>query len=120
MSTAHILNGTITAGVWEGTLAGPEGAAPRLQATHEGRALEGLEIDRTPDGLWHLRLPLPAGLINDGVQTVLISDENGTVLGRFAILAGAPLAEDLRAEIALLRTELDMLKQSFRQQHGAD
>jgi len=116
MGTATILNGTITAGVWEGIMAAPDDNAD-LQATHEGVALDGLTVTPAPsDGLLHLRLPLPATLINDGVQTVLITDQDGTVIGRIAILAGAVLAEDLQAEIALLRAELDMLKQSFRQQ----
>ena len=36
------------------------------------------------------------------------------VLGSFSIVAGDALAEDIRAELTLLRAELDMLKKAFR------
>jgi hypothetical protein len=36
------------------------------------------------------------------------------LLGSFSIVAGDALAEDIRAELSLLRAELDMLKKAFR------
>jgi hypothetical protein len=36
------------------------------------------------------------------------------LLGSFSIVAGDALAEDIRAELSLLRAELDMLKKGFR------
>jgi hypothetical protein len=36
------------------------------------------------------------------------------VLASFAFLAGDALSEDIRAEMDLLRDELDMLKRAFR------
>ena len=114
MSTAHFISSQIVAGVWEGGLADAGDAQPSLTATHEGRALEGVSVTKAAD-IWQVRVPIPRDLINDGVQTVLIQDANGTILGSFAILAGEVLAQDLRAEIALLRSELDILKQAFRQ-----
>ena len=36
------------------------------------------------------------------------------VLASFSIVAGDALAEDIRAELSLLRAELDMLKKAFR------
>lgn len=106
----------LRAGVCEGVVDGPAGAAPALRATHLDRTLDGLtltEADGHP-GRWKLRLPLPADLLSDGVQTVLVADAQGTVLGSLAIAAGAPLEQDLRAEIDLLRAELDLLKRAFR------
>ena len=38
----------------------------------------------------------------------------GTVLDRITLMAGAALDEDIRAEIALLRDELELLKSAFR------
>ena len=38
----------------------------------------------------------------------------GEVLASFTLVAGVPLEEDLRAEISLLRAELDLLKKAFR------
>jgi hypothetical protein len=60
-------------------------------------------------------VPLPASVIADGVQTVLITDaESGARLASIPILSGSALEEDLRAEVGLLRSELDMLKRAFR------
>jgi hypothetical protein len=116
MSTAYFITSQITSGVWEGTLAGAGTSAPVLIATHEGQRLDRITVSAgAAADLWLVRVPIPAELINDGVQTVLIQDHTGTTLDHFAILAGQVLAQDLRAEIALLRAELDMLKQSFRQ-----
>jgi len=60
-------------------------------------------------------LPIPAETLSDGVQTfVLRAPGTAEALGRFVIVAGAPLDDDLRAEIDLLRAELDLLKSAFR------
>ena len=64
---------------------------------------------------WVLRVPVPADRIADGVQTFLIRDgDSGEVLDSFALLAGEALSQDIRAEMALMRAELDLLKQAFR------
>ena len=66
-------------------------------------------------GRWTVRVPIPADLISDGVQSFVISDATtGTTLSSFAIIAGDALAEDIRAEMDLLRAELDLLKRAFR------
>ena len=36
------------------------------------------------------------------------------ILGDFTLMAGDAVADDLRAEVELLRAELDMLKRAFR------
>ena len=57
----------------------------------------------------------PGRLLSDGVQTFLISDpDTGEKLASFAVLAGDALGDDIRAEMDLLRAELDMLKRAFR------
>jgi hypothetical protein len=49
------------------------------------------------------------------VQTFLVREAgSGATLGHFTIVAGVPLEADLRAEVDLLRAELDMLKKAFR------
>jgi hypothetical protein len=102
----------LAGGVWEGLWEGPE--APRLRATHEGRELPGLAVEEAERG-WTVRLPLPADLIAEGVQTVVIADAaTGATEATVALVAGEALAGDLRAEIDLLRAELDMLKRAFR------
>lgn len=105
----------IAQGIWEGVLSGVDGAVPTIGARHQDRALEGLEV--TPvagkPGRFALRLPIPPAILGEGVQTVLLhaGDE---VLAQFTLIVGVPLEEDLRAEISLLRAELDLLKRAFR------
>ena len=105
-------------GVWEGVLAsaGPDATAPEIEVTHLQQPLDGVEMTARPASTdWVLRVPIPADRIADGVQTFVIRDRRtGTVLDSFTLVAGDALAHDLRAEITLLREELDLLKRAFR------
>ncbi len=103
-------------GVWEGELTGAGSEEPKLHVSHLGAPVDGLRLrhDAARDA-WQIEIPVPAHLISDGVQTFVISDDQGQTLGSFALLAGEALAHDMRAEMNLLRSELDMLKKSFRQ-----
>jgi hypothetical protein len=104
----------LSGGVWEGVLAG--GAiAPVLVVTHLGLAVEGVTVTEREPGQWMIRVPVPPAAIADGVQTVLITDAvTGARLGDITLIAGDALDGDLRAEISLLRAELDLLKRAFR------
>ncbi|MEQ8898225.1 MAG: hypothetical protein RID23_14150 [Roseovarius sp.] len=105
-------------GVWEGVLTRESGgtAAPEVEVTHLQKPLEGVEIIEKPEEkLWVLRVPIPAEAIADGVQTFLIIDRaTGEKIGDFALMSGDALSYDIRAEVTLLREELDMLKRAFR------
>lgn len=105
-------------GVWEGVLtySGGGNFQPDISVTHLDQPIGGVVVtENTDEGYWTLRVPIPATLISDGLQTFLILDaRTGDTLGSFAVLAGDALAEDLRAEVDLLRAELDMLKKAFR------
>jgi hypothetical protein len=61
-----------------------------------------------------VRVPIPAEVLNDGVQTFLIRQKGGDRLAHFTIITGVAMEDDLRAEVDLLRAELDMLKRAFR------
>ncbi|NDU99515.1 hypothetical protein [Pseudoroseicyclus tamaricis] len=114
---ARLTSSRLAAGVWHGELAGrpPE----RLMATHLGRALEGLQVDRHESGA-SLHLPVPADMVSDGVQTCLIADAGtGETVASFTLVAGQPLAEDLRAEVETLRAEMELLKSILRRMGGA-
>ncbi|SIO13591.1 hypothetical protein [Vannielia litorea] len=109
----------IQAGVWEGLLMadGVGNTQPRIEVIHLGKPLEGVEIkaDGEMQNLWQLRVPIPAELLCDGVQTFAIRDaRTGAALEHFTIVTGQPLEDDIRAEVDLLRAELDMLKKAFR------
>lgn len=100
-------------GRWEALVSGPD--ATGLAVTHQEKTLAGLKAAPDGAGRWRLNLPIPPELLNDGVQTFLLTDApSGEVLAHFSIVAGVPLEDDLRAEIDLLRAELDMLKRAFR------
>jgi hypothetical protein len=105
----------LLAGVWEGILTGARGT-PALEALHRDRPVEGLSVSETGEpGRYAVRLPLPAEAIAEGVETVLIRDRaTGETLDHVTIAAGPAAEADLRAEIALLRAEMDLLKAAFR------
>ena len=102
-------------GVWEGVISAGDGK-PALRALHLDQEVDGLEVTPSDgDSGWRVRLPIPVELISDGVQTFVIADaQTGEHLASFALLAGEALSEDIRAEMDLLRAELDMLKRAFR------
>ncbi len=106
------------AGTWEGILSADTGAgeAPAVQVRHLDNTVphELSPLDGSP-GKWALRIPVPPETLGDGVQTFVISlADTGLRLGAFTVVAGEPLEDDLRAEVDLLRAELDMLKRAFR------
>ena len=115
MATYTLTKTRLHAGVWEGILTGTGPDEPVLCVTHQGVALTGMtaEYDAT-ENQWMVAIPIPAKLISDGVQTFVMSDTNGHTLASFTLLAGDALAEDIRAEVDLLRAELDLLKSAFR------
>ncbi len=103
----------IRAGRWEGVLAGSE--KPACEVVYQERALPNLEIAAQGEGRWRLSLPIPPEVLGDGVQSFVISEVgSGARLGHFTIVTGVPLEDDIRAEVDLLRAELDMLKRAFR------
>ncbi len=110
----------LSEGIWEGLLAARSDAAPVLRVRHDDRIVSEPETERTGDGGWLVRFRLPVERLSDGIQTFVIEDaETGDALAHETIIAGAVLDDDVRAEVSLLRAELDMLKRAFRR-HSAD
>ena len=105
------------AGIWEGRLAAPAKSAilPEIEVQSGGAPVSGVEIRQDGKGAWLLAVPVPAEALGDGIATFLLADKaTGTALASFSVAAGEPADDDLRAEVALLRAELDMLKKAFR------
>ena len=107
------------AGVWEGVLTTDDKseAPPQLSVTHLTQPVDGVSVTTHPDQAdqFVVKVPIPADLLCDGVQTFVISDkDSGEQLESFSIVTGQPLDDDIRAELDLLRAELDMLKRAFR------
>ncbi|HCE71073.1 hypothetical protein KQ247_08205 [Ruegeria pomeroyi] len=105
-------------GAWEGRLTGAPttGKRPDIRVTHLDQPVPDVElVEGTDSSFWTLTIPVPDYAIADGVQTFLIVDgETETKLGDFTLIAGESVPDDLRAEVELLRAELDMLKRAFR------
>ncbi|SEK91833.1 hypothetical protein [Pacificibacter marinus] len=119
MNDIRLVKTRLHAGIWEGELHVPDDARalPDLEVTHLDQPVSGHVLDEDPEraGVWFFRVALPAELISDGVQVFVISNrDTGAKLAHFSIIAGEALADDMRAEMALLRAELDMLKRAFR------
>jgi hypothetical protein len=116
MAEAKLVKTRFRAGVWEGVLSGATGQ-PLLDVRHLDQPVAGATVTEIPDrpGDWAVRVPVPAELLSEGVQTFIICDGvTGDKLGHFTIITGVALEDDIRAEVDLLRAELDMLKRAFR------
>ena len=105
----------IAEGWWEGELTGAGDRVLTVEAWCADRQIDGVQVTPVQGraSTLSVRVPIPPSILNEGLQTVLLR-VGGDVLARFALVAGQPLDEDLRAEISLLRAELDLLKRAFR------
>ena len=105
-------------GVWEGRITGAPatGARPGVTVMFQDQPVSGVTLNEgQTEGDWMVSIPVPPEAVADGVQTFVIFDAEGsTRLGDFTLIAGEAVADDLRAEVELLRAELDMLKRAFR------
>lgn len=106
----------IRAGVWEGVLSASE-TRPELEVLLLETPVAGVTVEpvagRPAD--WAVRVPISPEVLSDGVQTFLIREAGTTeTLAHFTIITGVAMEDDMRAEVDLLRQELDMLKRAFR------
>lgn len=102
-------------GIWQGRLEAAK--PPVIEALHDGAPLSGLTVEPAGPGVWTVTLPLPASVLSAGVQVISFRDAgSGGLLYSLAIIAGEPAADDLRAEIALLRAEMELVKRVLRRQ----
>ncbi len=105
----------IQQGRWQGQITNAVDE-PQINVTHLNQTVDGVTLtaDDTP-GKWALEIPIPSEAIADGVQTLIITDTaSGDQLGHITLMAGEVMGDDIRAEMDLLRAELDMLKRAFR------
>lgn len=118
MSEFDLTKTRMMQGIWEGVLTpkSDKSGVPEVRVSHHEQDVADTEIRENKDaGHWLLRIPVPVDAISDGVQTIVIQDaRTGDQLGQFCLIAGEAVGDDIRAEISLLRAELDMLKRAFR------
>jgi hypothetical protein len=119
LKSSNLVRKRIANGIYEGVYSNPKGtvAAPLLELKLLGEVIGEVFADPIKDqeSTWLIRCKIPAETLSDGIQTFLICKMgDDTILDSFSIVMGEPLTDDLRAEINLLREELDMLKRAFR------
>lgn len=121
MSELIVTRTRLADGVWEGRVQRPDGAPdepPPIRVSLGDRIIDaGVELAPIAEelGIWSLRVPIPTDALGEGIRTFVIADaESGARLADFTIAMGLPLDSDIRAEMELLRAELDMLKRAFR------
>lgn len=116
MSTLELTKTKMRQGVWQGVITGAGDDAPKIRVTHQNQVVEGVDLVRNDKAdHWLLSITIPPEAISDGVQTLMIQDAvTETDLGHITVMAGEILGDDIRAEMDLLRAELDMLKRAFR------
>lgn len=118
MSDLQLTKTRLFEGIWEGVLEreGSGAYTPDIEVTYLLEPVAGVEVvGREQENSWILRVPVPASMISDGVQTFVIRDKKrDAVLDEFTLLSGEALSYDIRAEMTLLREELDLLKRAFR------
>lgn len=113
VSALQLVSSKIRNGVWHGLVTGAQGL-PRLEVRHLEKPVPDVTLLEGEAGL-AVQVPIPAEAITDGVQTFMIVDaETEATIGSFTLIAGEALGDDIRAEVDLLRAELDMLKRAFR------
>lgn len=116
MAEMSLTKTRIQAGVWEGVLTGAD-TLPDIAVSHLAHPVADVSVREDPEepGQFLVRVPIPVEVLADGVQTFVIYDRaTDERLAAFCIVTGQPMADDFRAEMELLREELDMLKRAFR------
>lgn len=117
MSGLSVIGTALVDGVWYGQAAGVS-EPPDITAWHGDTALGAPEMRAEGEGQWALKLDLPVAVLTEGVQVIALRDGEGRTLETVNILAGRALEGDLRAEVAMLRAELDLVKRALRRLGG--
>ncbi|WP_128253207.1 hypothetical protein [Falsirhodobacter deserti] len=102
----------LRAGTWHGLVVNTE--SPNIEVLLHGEPVSGVTITTEDTQRHRIAVPVAPEVLVDGIQTFVIRETSGGVLGHFTIGAGNGMEDDLRAEIDLLRAELELLKRAFR------
>ncbi|WP_420011375.1 hypothetical protein [Tateyamaria sp.] len=116
MSTLTLTPIKMRYGIWQGLIHQTGTGVPQIKVTHQNTDISNVQLtENEAEGHWLLQVPIPPDAIADGVQVFVITDAvDDEKIGQFTIIAGETLGDDIRAEVELLRAELDMLKRAFR------
>ena len=108
----------VSGGCWTGALQADSQPAG-LCVVQRGKVVAQARLRDAGPGLWSVAADLPGAVIDRGAHGLLLvagdPDQPGSVvLARLTLVAGAVAGDELLAEVAQLRAELDLLKREFR------
>ena len=106
-------------GIWWALLNQPsdlKAPPPKINVLLQGRPVRGVRVDPlNMENCYELSVPIPPEAIGSGTYMLLIVEQGSSkVLSRIVLSGGDLNGEDLRAEMAELRAEIDLLKRLFR------
>lgn len=112
-------------GQWRGRLHDLRDRPARVVLVRHAQVLSQARLTADGDNAWLVEVDLPREILTEGLQTLILRTDDGAegqtevqpgglVLARLPVLAGQPLDDDMTAEIAALRAELELLKREFR------
>lgn len=116
MSILKLTKTRMLEGMWQGIITGAGETKPEIAVTHANANVPDFQLVRNDAAdHWALTVPIPAAAVADGIQTVLVIDrQTDEKIGEIVIIGDDVSGTELRAEMELLRAELDMLKRAFR------
>lgn len=110
-------------GLWSGILTA-DSAPRRVFLLRHGEILSFAKLMAVGDGRWDVSVDIPASVLSEGTHSLtLVADEgegegaplpDSIHLDHLSLIAGKILDDDLAAEIALIRSELELIKREFR------
>lgn len=113
MAKQTLIESRICDGIWTGLIEGVQ-ARPSLELALADRVAVPVEVVRQGSA-WSARAVLPVEAMSEGLQVLAIHDRDaGAAIGQIVLQVGEAHVDDMRAEVALLRAEMDMLKRAFR------
>lgn len=109
----EIIRSQLLEGVWTAHLHNVR-VGTKVSVLLNGTPVEDVSYAQEDDGTYVIIVPVPMEALSDGTHNFVLDSGNGQVQKAFSVIAGEAVNDDLRAEIGLLRAELDMLKMAFR------
>ena len=95
---------------------------PKIDVLLQGHLIRVVWVDALDMENWYeLFVPIPPEAVGFGTYMLLIVEQGSSkVLSRIVLSGGDLNCEDLRAKIAKLRAEIDLLKRLFRASRKSD
>ena len=112
-------------GIWRALLSQSsdlKALPPKIDVLLQGRPIRGVRVDALDmENCYELSVPIPPEAVGFGTYMLLIVEQGSSkVLSRIVLSGGDLNGEDLRAEMAELRAEIDLLKRLFRASRKSD